>query len=46
MDLWLKQNAEKIPENIALEDKTAQLTYANVYETALQYAYVLASTET
>ena len=41
MDLWLKQNAEKIPENIALEDKTTKLTYANVYETALQYAYVL-----
>lgn len=41
MDLWLKRNAERVPENIALDDGRTQLTYMNVYETALQYAYVL-----
>ncbi|KOR13359.1 2-succinylbenzoate--CoA ligase [Staphylococcus carnosus] len=41
MDLWLKQSAEKVPENIALEDHNTQLTYMNVYKTALQYAHVL-----
>lgn len=41
MDLWLKRNAERVPENIALEDGDTKLTYMNVYETALQYAYVL-----
>lgn len=41
MDFWLKQSAMRIPENIALDDGTTQLTYANVYQSAKQYAYVL-----
>ncbi|WP_412521214.1 o-succinylbenzoate--CoA ligase [Staphylococcus simulans] len=41
MDFWLKQSAAQVPENIALDDGTTQLTYANVYESAKQYAYVL-----
>lgn len=40
MDFWLKQSAERVPENIALDDGATKLTYASVYQSAKQYAYV------
>ncbi|UXV36022.1 o-succinylbenzoate--CoA ligase [Staphylococcus sp. IVB6181] len=41
MDFWLKQSAESVPQNIALDNGTTQLTFANAYQAAKQYAYVL-----